>query len=66
MPWEMNVEYVNYKKDLSLLQKKNLYFILEKKSFEDDSSSFYGSKFTDIVKAKRVIIDSTSNFYIYK
>ncbi|KQR93865.1 hypothetical protein ASG01_08380 [Chryseobacterium sp. Leaf180] len=66
MPWEMNVEYPNYKKDLSLLHCKNLYFVVDKKSFSYDKNSFYGSSFTDEVKKKKTKIDSTGLFYIYK
>lgn len=66
MPWEMNVEYPNYKKDLSLLRSRNLYFVVDKKSFSYDKNSFYGSSFTDEVKARKTKIDSTGLFYIYK
>lgn len=64
--WEMDIEYPNIEKDLSLLNDKNLIFVLDKKEIISSEDDFYKSSFTKIVRKNIEKIDSTTYFYIYK
>lgn len=66
-PWEMDVEYPNYKKDLSLLKNNDIYFIVEKQSARNQpANDFYKSSFKEATIKETKIVDSTKHFYIYR
>ncbi|TWP30654.1 hypothetical protein ETU09_01240 [Apibacter muscae] len=66
-PWEMDVEYPNWKKDFDELSKRHdIYYILDKNEIINSKQGFFKSSFTQRVKQEKKLIDSTDFYYIYK